>query len=89
MKLVTVNSKASCFGDLVELYYNESSTSSMDRHYAPEGIKITWYGNTPKTLKDSNCGANAVQNLGGRFMNPICEMKGYNAILHQLTVMGY
>lgn len=52
----------------------------------PKGMKITWFGNTPQTSSQSNCGAEAVQNLlGGRIsLIKNCAVNGYQRLINML-----
>lgn len=52
-----------CFGNLIRFEYNRSAETIPDKYQAPKGINVTWYGNTPGTLSDSDSGFNAVMDL--------------------------
>ena len=49
----------SCFGRLVSLRYNSTKSRIPDRYSDLEGVRITWYGDTPNTYADADGGFNA------------------------------
>jgi len=41
---------------MFSLLYNSTTNKLEDR----PGLKVTWVGNTPETIEQSKCGANAI-----------------------------
>lgn len=52
-----------CFGNIIKVDLNASETDIYQRYKSPEGIRITWYGNTEKTKKVDDGGFRAIENL--------------------------
>eukprot|EP00828_Plagiopyla_frontata_P029932 TRINITY_DN387_c0_g2_i1.p1 TRINITY_DN387_c0_g2~~TRINITY_DN387_c0_g2_i1.p1 ORF type:complete len:553 (+),score=75.73 TRINITY_DN387_c0_g2_i1:28-1659(+) len=52
------------------------------------GIAITWYGNTPDTMNQSNCGINAGEDLGQTDL-PLGELMDWQAFYDYTLGMGY
>ena len=89
--------RLTCFGDLFGLLYNngnDNSTNFGARYSFPEGVKSTWFGNTESSKKYSQCGANAIRDLGGHvstlsMLGSQCALKDYGRLVDMLTSMGY
>ena len=87
-----------CFGHLIGLNLTEleraDGSSPLDLP-DPNGVDITWYGNTPGSYKASDCGANAIQNLvnsltgegKGHALSEV--MEGYSGMIDYFVGMGY
>ena len=53
---ISTSKKTTCFGDMFSLLYNSTTHKLEDK----PGLTVTWVGNTPETLEDSKCGADAI-----------------------------
>jgi hypothetical protein len=55
--------KNKCFGDVIELLYNPMEPDVKKRYSDPPGLEVTYYGDTPKTNQNSECGLGAIAEL--------------------------
>ena len=78
----------SCFGKLIQVRYNKSKEHIYEKYSDVEGVKISWYGNTPGTYKDADGGFNAVSNI---FPLPFQtgDTKEWYGLAQYLTGLGY
>lgn len=77
-----------CFGRLIGLRYNNKKNTIYEKYSDVEGVRITWYGNTPGTYKDADGGFSAVTNL---LPLPVqtADTKGFLGLAKYLTSLGY
>ena len=62
----------------------------QNEYRSPQGIQVTWYGNTPLTKAESKCGATAIRDLSGK-INTLrhCAIDGFAKIIDMLESLGY
>ena len=82
------SSKSKCFGGLIELKFNKTENDRKLRYKSNEGLNVTWFGNTPESVKKSSCGKIAVENLFN-FPYAPCSFKGFSGLNRFLVKLGY
>jgi hypothetical protein len=49
MSFLELTKSSRCFGDIIQLVRNDKVEDPTQRYSSPDGITVTWYGNTPET----------------------------------------
>ena len=77
-----------CYYNLVKILYNDSTTNMKDFIIKRPGINLTWLGNTTQTKYTTNCGLDAVNDIG-KFGGLVGKTAPYRQFVETLQFLGY
>ena len=91
MAVIMTSKKDKCFGDIIHLNYDSTKTNPADRYTDHTGLSVTWYGNTPESKPDGECGLGAIYEISDDYIvkAAMCDSKGYHSMSDLLKTMGY
>lgn len=89
LSMVTKGNSSTCFGHFVKPRYNASAENIREKYQYPTGVKVTWYGNTPKTRSKADGGLSAISDLLPLHHIQILGTKKFGVWTKYLKELGY
>ena len=88
LSILSIRNSSNCLGHFVKTKYNASATTIPRKYAYPKGVRITWYGNSPKTQSKAEGGLSAIRNI---LPLPVQTQRtqAFAVLTQYLTDLGY